>query len=299
MERITYRVDAEEGWRVDYLMKKKFMVGSGMIASLKRVENGITLNGLSVHTDVRLKKGDELSFSIEDTGGHNPAPPVDIPLNIVYEDDYLVVVDKPAGIAVQGPPEIGDRTIAGAFSFLWGQEKPFHPVSRLDRGTSGLFAVAKSGYIHDRLRRQLHTDMCVRKYLALVEGTPRPPAADIDLAIARESENSLKRIISDSGKPSKTTYKTILSANGFSLLEVVLSTGRTHQIRVHLAAIGHPLAGDFLYGREDRSLIARPALHSYYLSFCHPISGRTLEFTSSIPSDIFKLLPPETKNYLK
>lgn len=299
MKRITYRVDAEEGWRVDYLMKKKFMVGSGMIASLKRVENGITLNGLSVHTDVRLKKGDELSFSIEDTGGHNPAPPVDIPLNIVYEDDYLVVVDKPAGIAVQGPPEIGDRTIAGAFSFLWGQEKPFHPVSRLDRGTSGLFAVAKSGYIHDRLRRQLHTDMCVRKYLALVEGTPRPPAANIDLAIARENENSLKRIISDSGKPSKTTYKTILSANGFSLLEVVLSTGRTHQIRVHLAAIGHPLAGDFLYGREDRSLIARPALHSYYLSFCHPISGRTLEFTSPIPSDIFKLLPPETKNYLK
>ena len=127
MERITYRVDAEEGWRVDYLMKKKFLVGSGMIASLKRVENGITLNGCPVHTDVRVKKGDELSFSIEDTGGRNPAPPVDIPLNIVYEDDYLVVVDKPAGIAVQGPPEIGDRTIAGAFSFLWGQEKSFHP----------------------------------------------------------------------------------------------------------------------------------------------------------------------------
>ncbi len=299
MERIAYRVVDEEGWRVDYLMKKKFSVGSGMIASLKRVEDGIMLNGRQVHTDVRLKRGDELSFSIDDIGGYNPAPPVDIPLNFVYEDDYLVVVDKPAGIAVQGPPEIGDRTIAGAFSFLWGRERSFHPVSRLDRGTSGLFVVAKSGYIHDRLRTQLHTDKFVRKYLALVEGTPRPPAADIDLAIARESENSLKRVVSDDGKPSKTTYKTIASENGLSLLEVVLFTGRTHQIRVHLSAVGHPLAGDFLYGSEDRSLIARPALHSRYLSFYHPILERTLEFISPIPADIFKLLPSETKNYLK
>lgn len=299
MERITYRVDAEEGWRVDYLIKKRFSVGSGMIASLKRVEGGITLNGSRVHTDVRLKKGDELSFSIDDIGGYNPAPPVDIPLNFVYEDDYLVVVDKPAGIAVQGPPEIGDRTMAGAFSFLWGQERSFHPVSRLDRGTSGLFVVAKSGYIHDRLRTQLHTDKFVRKYVALVEGTPRPPAADIELAIARENENSLKRVVSEDGKPSKTTYKTIASANGFCLIEAVLSTGRTHQIRVHLSAIGHPLVGDFLYGSENRSLIARPALHSRYLSFYHPISERTLEFTSPIPDDIFKLLSSEMKNYLK
>ena len=122
MNRIAYLVDTEEGWRIDCLMKKKFFVGSGMIASLKRVEKGITLNGNPVHTDVRVKKGDEVSFLIEDVGGFNPAPPVDIPLTVVYEDEYLVVVDKPAGLATQGPPEIGDRTLAGAFSFtccLW------------------------------------------------------------------------------------------------------------------------------------------------------------------------------------
>lgn len=290
MNRITYLVDTEEGWRVDHLMKKKFFVGSGMISSLKRVDEGITLNGRPVHTDVRVKKGDELSFSIDDVGGYNPAPPVDIPFAIAYEDEYLVVVDKPAGLATQGPPEIGDRTLAGAFSFRYGQDRSFHPVSRLDRGTSGLMAVAKYGYVHDRLRRLLHTDGYVRKYMALVEGIPRPPAADIDLAIARESDRSLKRIVSAEGKPSKTFYKTLETNDKYALLEVTPFTGRTHQIRVHLAAIGYPLVGDWLYGAEDTDLIARPALHSFYLSFRHPVFDKTFAFSSPLPEDIRSLL---------
>ena len=290
MNRITYLVETEEGWRVDYLMKKKFFVGSGMISSLKRVDEGITLNGRPVHTDVRLKKGDEVSFLIGDVGGCNPAPPVDIPLSIVYEDEYLVVIDKPAGLATQGPPEIGDRTLAGAFSFHYGQDRPFHPVSRLDRGTSGLMAVAKCGYVHDRLRRLLHTDGYVRKYMALVEGIPRPPAAEIDLAIARESEKSLKRVVSDEGKPSKTFYKTLETNDKYALLEVTPFTGRTHQIRVHLAAAGYPLVGDWLYGAENTELISRPALHSFFLSFRHPIFDKTFEFSSPLPEDIRVLL---------
>ncbi|MBO4538693.1 MAG: RluA family pseudouridine synthase [Clostridia bacterium] len=290
MHRITYLVETEDGWRVDYLMKKKFFVGSGMISSLKRVDEGIMLNGRPVHTDVRVKQGDEISFLIDDVGGFNPAPPVDIPLTIVYEDDYLVVVDKPAGLATQGPPEIGDRTLAGVFSFRYGQDKSFHPVSRLDRGTSGLMAVAKCGYVHDRLRRQLHTDGYVRKYMALVEGIPRPPAAEIDLAIARESDRSLKRIISEEGKPSKTFYKTLEKNDKYALLEVTPFTGRTHQIRVHLAAIGYPLVGDWLYGAENAELISRPALHSFFLSFRHPVFDKTFDFSSSLPEDIRVLL---------
>ncbi len=266
-------------------MKKKLFFGSNKIASLKRVDGGICLDGKQVYTNVRVRAGEVLSVIIEDVDGFNPAPPVDIPLSFFYEDEYLVVLNKQAGLATQGPPEIGDRTVAGAISFLWGREKSFHPISRLDRGTSGLMLIAKNGYVHDRLRRQLHTEELCRKYLAVVRGIPHPPAADIDLPIKRENEESLKRIIADDGKPSLSHYVTLETKGDTSLVEVTPYTGRTHQIRVHMSAIGHPIIGDWLYGEETEE-ISRPALHSYLLTFLHPISGKILTFTSSLPSDM-------------
>ena len=290
MDFISYTITTEEKWRVDGILTKKLGFGSGRIASLKRAKGSILLNGRPVHTDVRVKSGDVVSARIGDVNGYNPAPPVDIPLRFVYEDEYLVVLDKQAGLATQGPPEIGNETVAGAVSFLWGQETSFHPVSRLDRGTSGLMIVAKSGYVHDLLRKQLHSESLLRKYKAVVEGIPRPPAAEIDLSIARENENSLKRIISDEGKPSKTYYKTLWTGDDRALLEVTPYTGRTHQIRVHLSAIKHPIVGDWLYGAEDRDLIARPALHSFFVSFYHPVLHSTMTFESPLPDDMKKLI---------
>ena len=127
MDFISYTITTEEKWRVDGILTKKLGFGSGRIASLKRAKGSILLNGRPVHTDVRVKSGDVVSARIGDVNGYNPAPPVDIPLRFVYEDEYLVVLDKQAGLATQGPPEIGNETVAGAVSFLWGQETSFHP----------------------------------------------------------------------------------------------------------------------------------------------------------------------------
>lgn len=248
------------------------------------------LNDRPVHTDVRVKKGDVVSALIVDVDGYNPAPPADIPLRFAYEDEYLAVLDKQAHLATQGPPEIGTRTVAGAIAFLWGKDLSFHPISRLDRGTSGLMLIAKSGYVHDLLRKQLHTENMLRKYKAVVIGAPDPPAAEIAFPIAREDGSSLKRIVSAEGKPSKTYYETLFTRGDLSLLEVTPYTGRTHQIRLHLSAIGCPIAGDWLYGKEDALLIDRPALHSYYLSFYHPILKRKMTFESDLPADIRSLL---------
>ncbi len=290
MRYISFTVGSEEGWRVDAILQKKLFFGTARINSLKRTDGGILLGGMPVHTDVRVKKGDVVSARIDDPEGHNPAPPVDIPLRFLYEDEDLVVLDKQAGLATQGPPEIGTRTIAGAIAFLWGNDKDFHPVSRLDRGTSGLMLIAKNGYVHDRLRRMLHSDELLRKYLAVVDGKPHPPAADIEFPIARENDLSLKRTISEGGKPSKTHYKVLRPSEKYSLLEATPYTGRTHQIRVHLSAIGHPIVGDWLYGSERKDLIERPALHSWFLSFQHPILNTRLTFTSSMPEDMRSLL---------
>ncbi len=280
--------DIFDGKRVDEVLKKAFFFGSGRIARLKRRPDGITLNKTSVHVNVRVKKGDVLEAIIEDEPPKSVAPPEDIPLTVVYEDEDIAVIDKQAGLATQGPIESGTHTVASALSHRW-KNTVFHPVNRLDKGTSGLMVVAKNGYCHDILIRALHTEKFVRKYLAVAVGQVTPAQGCVDKPIARKTEKSLAREIRADGKASRTEYKTVLCGADKTLLEVTPKTGRTHQIRVHFASIGHPLVGDFLYG-EETALIARPALHSFYLSFTHPTTGEELTFSSPLPADIENLL---------
>ncbi len=164
----------------------------------------------------------------------------------------------------------------------------FHPVNRLDRGVTGIMVVAKSGHVHDLCMRQLHTDHFRREYRGICLGVPAPAAGTIDLPIAREDGSAIKRCIDPSGLPSQTAYE-VLQAGELSLLRLRPLTGRTHQLRLHCAAIGHPLVGDFLYGTEDGRL-ARPALHSYELWLRHPITGRQLHITDELPQDMKNLL---------
>lgn len=232
-----------------------------------------------------------------------------IPLTIVYEDNHLIVVDKPAGLVVHPAAGNLDGTLvnallhhcAGQLSGIGGVARP-GIVHRIDKDTSGLLVAAKSDIAHEGLARQFADHSIERAYLAVVGGLPVPPSGTVRGRVGRSNTNRKKMApLSDSdsrGKHAVTHYRTLEALPGAALVECRLETGRTHQVRVHMASIGHALLGDPLYGRANPRLrpvlgelgFARQALHAAILGFVHPVTGETLRFNSKLPSDIRELL---------
>ncbi len=291
MPYLTITVDERlAGETVRSVLRAERFVSSDMLSRLRRWEGGILINGKHARTNAVLQQGDILAFSIDDEPREEPIPPVDLPLDIVYEDEFLLIINKPAAMpTIPSSLKQGEPSVAGILSHRFGGTLRFHPVSRLDRGTTGLLVIAKYGYIHDLLRKTLHAELR-REYLGIAVGAVTPENGRIDLPIARDESSLIKRCISPEGAEAHTEYETLAAANGFTLLRLRPLTGRTHQLRLHCSAIGHPLAGDFLYGTEDPALIPRPALHSSDLRMIHPVSGEEMHFTAPLPEDMAKLL---------
>ena len=260
-------------------------MADGAIVRVKTVPDGICRNGVHARTVDRVAAGDVLTVRIDDKRSGGKFTPVAVPLDILYEDADLLALNKPAGMAVHGGYDRGEPTVANALAAYLGPDAVFHPVNRLDRGTSGVMLVARSGYVHDRLRRVLHTGDFRRTYLAVACGTGLPPRGTIDLPIARADDGSTRRIPAPGGQPSVTDYTVLAERDGCMLLRVAPRTGRTHQIRVHFAALGHPLLGDALYG-GDTALLTRPALHSAAADFAQPVTGQSLHIIAPIPDDL-------------
>ncbi len=216
------------------------------------------------------------------------------PVSIAYEDDDLWIIDKPAPLASQSSERQSDDTLENMLYAHLGCPADFiyRPVNRLDKGTSGLMVVAKNAHAQYRLQRLLHTDEFRRTYLAVTEGVPKVPQGIIDAPIAKEDAASIKRVIDPAGKPSITHYQVLKSDGHRSLIRLQLETGRTHQIRVHLAYLGCPICGDFLYGQELPELPGRFALHSEEVLLHHPITGDWLTITSPLPAELQQLLDP-------
>ena len=226
----------------------------------------------------------------ERRSGIVPAPG---PLDLVYEDEDLVVLNKAPGVPVHPGPGHFDDTICNFLLYYYdsvGIEADAHPVHRLDRGTSGLLAVAKHAHAQEVLKNQLHTAAFRREYLAVCRGAPSPAAGVVDAPLGPKPGSLVEQMVRPDGKPARTRYETLAVYGGRALLRLELDTGRTHQIRVHLAHLGHPLLGDFLYGTEEPDLIPRPALHSWRLALRHPITGKELLFTAPVPADMAGLL---------
>ena len=293
METITRIITgSEDGSTVRHILKAKLHFSSHAISRLTRAENGILVNGQHARTVDIVHTGDALTV---ETGDHRP-PRVEVtpgnwPLPVVWEDGHLLVVDKPAGMTAHASNFLPDTpTVAGALAWQRGTDFLFHPVNRLDKGTTGLMVIAKSGYVHDLLRRSLHSERFQREYRAVCIGCPQPERGTIDSPIGRKPDSVVARCVRPDGAPAVSHYEVLAEKNGMSLLKLLPETGRTHQLRVHMASIGCPLAGDWLYGTEDLNLIARPALHSCALTMTHPVTGEVLRLTAPVPADMARLV---------
>ena len=269
---------------------------------------GVLVDGRVARPSLRLKTGQAISVRL-------PAPqpavplPEDIPLAVIYEDRHLLVVDKPAGLVVHPGAGRATGTLVNALlhrvrdlSGIGGVVRP-GIVHRLDRGTSGLLVVAKDDASHLALSRQFSGRTVDKEYLAVVLGVPRAVEGTIDVPIGRDPVHRKRMSVrAPRGRAARSTYRLVEAFDGAALLRVRIATGRTHQIRVHLAALGHPVAGDLTYGGRRRptsrrpearaalEALSRPALHATRLVFTHPASGERVSFSSPLPADLETLL---------
>lgn len=262
---LTFRVPPRcDGWPLrDFL--RVCGVSAALARQIKRA-GGFFAGGAPVHTDARLGAGTAVSFALPPEPAGSVAPQ-DLPLTIVYEDAHAMVLDKPAGMAVHPTLGYADGTLANAFCGEMcrrGTPAPLRPVNRIDRNTSGLVLCARNAYAAPLLAAGVH-----KRYLAVVQGLPAPAAGVIDAPVGLCNGSIIRRCVRADGKPSRTQYRTLAAGDGLALLEAVPLTGRTHQLRVHFASIGCPLAGDDLYGGSTRYL-ARHALHCAAMRFVVP-----------------------------
>ena len=279
----------------DARRKIKYFVRGDMKLSYRqycaaKAANGICVNALPVHADHLLRPGDCVTVDLPDTPGGKIVAAEPGEVNVVYEDADILIIDKSAPLACQCTPKQPTGTLENYLQYRYGEDFVFRPLNRLDRGTSGLMAAARHAHACQLLQRDLHTPRFVREYLAVVEGA-MSGAGSIDLPIAKENAATVRRVIDPvNGQQAITHYRVVESTSSLSLVRLRLETGRTHQIRVHLSAVGHPIIGDFLYGREDPRLPGRFALHSTRIELTQPRTGEHIIIESPLPGELADLL---------
>lgn len=235
-----------------------------------------------------VSAGDVISWELDE---HPDILPEELPLDIRYEDRGILIVNKPEGQLVHPTNREVTGTLANAVLGYYrhlGIKTSFHPVHRLDRNTTGLLLIAKEPQLHHQLSPG-GKKAFRREYLAIVHGCPSPSSGTIDAPIARDPSSIIRRCVSTAGQDAVTHYETLRASSSMSLLKLRLETGRTHQIRVHLAHLGHPLLGDDLYG-GIRERISRQALHAFRLSLIHPMTGERISVTAGLPEDMKRIL---------
>lgn len=294
MERtITYHIDsASAGLRIEqYLRRRGYSYQN--LTQLKKMHESILLNGTWSYMRTSVQDGDILTVHIQEPESSPHIPPVSLPLDIVYEDGDIVVVNKPAGMPIHPSLNNYENSLAnGLMHYYQEQGKPFifRCTNRLDRDTSGLTVIAKHMVSSSILSGMGVRHEITREYLAVVRGTLRQSEGTIDAPIGRTGSSLIERKIDfENGERAVTHYRVIKEQNGHSLVSLILETGRTHQIRVHMKYIGHPLVGDYLYN-PDMEYITRQALHSHRLTFAHPVTGEKMGFTAPLPADMRRVL---------
>lgn len=290
---LQYEIDAEsEGMTIEKFLRKKGFTRQSIVR-LKKCDRNAVIDNDWKHLNYVLKCGEKLFITLVDDESSEKIIPVKLPFLVVYEDEDIVVVDKPANMPIHPSLNNYENTLGNAAAYYFeqkGEKIVFRCINRLDRDTSGLTIIAKhflsAGILHEMMKsRQIK-----REYIAIVEGEDISDFGTIDKPIGRVDSSTIERHIDyENGEKAVTHYKVLKRENGMSLLSLNLDTGRTHQIRVHLKSIGHPLVGDWLYNPEN-CIMKRQALHSYKLSFTHPITGEYMEFVSLLPNDMNEVI---------
>lgn len=288
---IHHRIgESQQGRTVLSLLRQELGFSSAMVKAMK-LGGGIALDGQPVYTNQRAQAGQLLCCTLPQDPPEHGVQPVPGPLCIRFEDEDLLVVEKPAGVAVHPSQGHFTDSLANYFAHAMnarGTPLVFRAVNRLDRGTSGLLVLAKHAHAQALLIGQLHSGSFQRRYLALVCGAPRPEAGTISAPIL-DVPGQLLRRVSPAGAPAVTHYETLAQGGPYCLVGLGLQTGRTHQIRVHMSHLGHPLAGDFLYGTEIPGFLGH-ALHSCRVALHQPITGAHILVESPLPPAMAQLL---------
>ncbi|WP_027416451.1 RluA family pseudouridine synthase [Aneurinibacillus terranovensis] len=287
---LTFAATGGEGEEnIRNLLRQKHGISRSLLVELKHVK-GIRLNGKSTYLDHPLVAGDTVELYLPEEESENIVPEP-IPFAIVYEDEDVLVVNKPPAMCVHPTMLHGQGTLGNGVVYYWQQQgisRKFRPVNRLDKDTSGLIIIAKSQFSHQQLAISQQQNQLVRHYEALVHGRPAHNEGTIEAPIARKNDSLMERMVSENGQWARTHYRVLAYYEAFTHVSLTLDTGRTHQIRVHMSHIGHPLLGDDLYG-GSKVMIKRQALHAKKLSFPHPRHKEMMSFETLLPDDMNSL----------
>ncbi|MDO4400910.1 MAG: RluA family pseudouridine synthase [Coriobacteriia bacterium] len=290
---------ARDGARVYDVLRAQLGVSDGCVRRAKHVPGGIQLDGVPVRANAPVRAGQHVALAIDAPGMPGSATdmaPQAGAVDVAFCDDDVLVVDKPAGLVMYPSPGHPDGTLANrvaAWLLAQGRQCGLHAVQRLDAGTSGLVVFALHSFAKERLTAQLHTDAFVREYVAVCEGWLKPDVGSIEAPVGLLSRSPNVFGVTPEGKPALTRFRVMErrstpAGEPCSIVRLRLETGRTHQIRIHMAHVGHPLVGDDAYGRAS-SFIARPALHSQRVVFAHPVTGERVACESPLPPDVAAL----------
>ncbi|SFD39010.1 23S rRNA pseudouridine1911/1915/1917 synthase [Lentibacillus persicus] len=280
--------EQQEGFMIRSFLQREQKFSKRLIKHIVHGGGAIKVNGMLKTVRHVLEAGDVVTVTLPEEKKGAMMVPEKIPLNILYEDDAVLVINKSPGRAVIPSYQHTSGTIAnGVLAHYEAQGLPytFHVVTRLDRNTSGVMLIAKHRWSHSILSNSQKAGQINRSYYAIIEGHLQQKNGTIDAPIGRKEGSIIERTVTASGKHALTHYNVITEYANYTLVQVKLETGRTHQIRVHFSHIGHPLAGDDLYGGETGHF-SRQALHCHQLAFEHPITGEWKEFTAELPDDM-------------
>ncbi|MHA7964407.1 RluA family pseudouridine synthase [Paenibacillus sp. CAU 1782] len=295
--------EQDAGKEVRTVLERRLGVSRKLLSQVKLTEHGLTLNEQRVYTTAKVSEGDIIRVRMEREQSDDILPQ-EMALDILFEDEDLLILNKPAGVVVHPTHGHYTETLANGVVYHWlqrGEKVRFRPVHRLDEETSGVVAIAKTGYVHQQLSEQMQRGEVDKRYLAYVYGTPPESAGTVDEPIDRDPESPHIRIVTPTGYPSVTRYEAVEHFDGgpgetaATLVKLKLETGRTHQIRVHMKHLGCPLIGDKMYGSETNQVAAweisvnRQALHAAILGFFHPLTGEKMEFHAPLPHELRSL----------
>ena len=273
------------------LLKNYFHISDRLLVKLKH-EQKIFVNDAKAYVDMPIKSGDNISIYLDFEEDNSNIVSKEMKLDIIFEDDALLIINKPANMPIHPSMDHFEDSLSNGVRFYFdtlGLKKKIRPVNRLDKDTSGLVIFAKNEYIQECLVRQMKTNEFKKEYIALCSGIFEEKSGTINAPIDRKPNSIIERCVSEDGETAITHYEVIKELKDYSVVKCILKTGRTHQIRVHMSYIGHPILSDTLYGTPS-PLISRQALHAYKITFIHPITKQKLEFTSNVPLDMEKLI---------